>query len=106
MFSFPSPLRSLRLLADEPHPLEHRPGPSRGGFEPAPQDRVVVLELVQPVADLALLPHFRLRLLALQVADPGFGDEGAATKAGQLVAKMPHELLELAERKCFRTFAV
>jgi hypothetical protein len=65
-----------------------------------------MLETGQVVAELTLFPGARFRPLLLQLAHTRLGDQRPATKAGELVAKMPHELLELTERKCFRTFAV
>jgi hypothetical protein len=70
------------------------------------QHRVVMLEPRELIAELALFLHTGLRPFLLELAPPGLGNEGAAPKAGELVAEVPHELLELTERKCFRTFAV
>ncbi|PYP75547.1 MAG: hypothetical protein DMD35_21070 [Gemmatimonadetes bacterium] len=65
-----------------------------------------MLELGDLIAHRAMLPDFRLRLFALELAHARLGEERTSTKPGELVAQMPHELLELTKRKCFRTFAV
>src|SRR5919112_6272087 len=106
MSSFPSPLGPLRLLPDEPDAVQHRLRARGGRLEPAAQHGVVVLEPSQLVAELALLAGTGLRPFELELAHACLGDEGATTEAGELVTQMPHELLELTERKCFRTFAV
>lgn len=65
-----------------------------------------MLEPGELVAELTLLLHSWLRPLVLELAHACLGDESTPTKTGELVAEVPHELLELTERKCFRTFAV
>jgi hypothetical protein len=83
--------------------IQHRFRACGGDLQPAPESSIFFLQLSDVVAKLRL---DRGAILPFDVFEPGFGDERAPTKAGELVTEIPNQHLELAIGAMLRTIAV
>ena len=77
-----------------------------GGVETLPQGGVLLLELGDALAQVALLLPCRLRNLPFQLPGASFGDERAPAETGELVGQAADERLQFAEGGDLRSYAV
>lgn len=89
------------LLAEESHAIDHLLCSRPRGFEPTVEAGVLALEVLNALGGDHPLASRRLETLEASLCL-----ESATTKGCELITEMLHELLELGERCCFRSYAV
>jgi hypothetical protein len=89
------------LLAEESHTIQYLPRPRARSLEATLQVCVFFFKPVDPFR-----VHSGTTGSGIDRLDARLGRKGAAPECRQLVAKMPHELVQLLEGFDVRTFAV
>jgi hypothetical protein len=89
------------LLTKESYAIDHLLRPGARSLEPSVEPGILALEVLNALGrDHALAPR------CLESLETRLCLEGATTKGGELITEVLHELLELGEGCCFRTYAV
>jgi hypothetical protein len=89
------------LLTQEADAVDHLLGPRARGIESARESGVLLLQVLD-----ALGGDYSLHSRRFEGLDAGLGLQRAAAERGELVTEVLHQLLQLREGGCFRTYAV